>query len=790
MKTFNKIIIATVLFLGLVGCSGNESKIVKTEEFEDHGFTVIRATMKNESRLLFVVQKNNPQEVEVYSDYDQTLKGDLVIPEKVTCNKTTYKVTSIGEEAFEFSDLTSVNLPNSITRIGEEAFYGCRNLTSIVIPNCVSIIGPYAFDECEALASITIPSGLTIIESGVFGGCKALSSITIPENVNSIGGEAFMECEALSSIAIPNSVTMIGNYAFNNCCNLTSITIPNSVSRIEPGVFGGCKALSSIIIPESVNYIGKGAFLGCESLSSVTIPNNVASIDPYAFSGCTNLNSISVSEGNTRYDSRNNCNAIIETSSATIIQGCINTKIPESIISIGEGAFSECDKLTSIIIPNSVTNIGENAFANCKGLSSINIPNSICEIGNLAFMECENLNSVTISNGVNSIGEQAFVGCKKLSSIIIPQSVLSIGEGAFNYCTGLTSVIIQNPYFSFEFGKVFIGCEKLLPQNVVYQINGDNMPAFEGNVFSSYQNANDIPTEVFMGQEAQLGASIQPRIIKTEEYVTRDGHPYIRATYDNGMHLDYMELRDNTLMIRAFPDKNYNGPIYIPEKVTYNSVSYPVTKMDMYTFHKCSGITSVYIPKTMKTIGYLAFCGCSGLTSITIPNSVTKIEERAFGGCYGLTSVTIPSSVTELGEGAFGHCKRLSSVIIQNPNLKYDYDKVFYGCDNLQPQNVVYETKGSNMSVHEGSLSPSASSQSIPTSQPQKVYSNAYDGFVNIRQAPQSKAPILGVLRNGPEGAILLSTEGEWKKIDCNGIVGYVYEKYVQDTPTEVFHGE
>lgn len=490
MKTFNKIIIATVLFLGLVGCSGNESKIVKTEEFEDHGFTVIRATMKNESRLLFVVQKNNPQEVEVYSDYDQTLKGDLVIPEKVTCNKTTYKVTSIGEEAFEFSDLTSVNLPNSITRIGKEAFYGCRNLTSIVIPNCVSIIGPYAFDECEALASITIPSGLTIIESGVFGGCKALSSITIPENVNSIGGEAFMECEALSSIAIPNSVTMIGNNAFNNCCNLTSITIPNSVSRIEPGVFGGCKALSSIIIPESVNYIGKGAFGGCESLSSVTIPNNVASIDPYAFSGCTNLNSISVSEGNTRYDSRNNCNAIIETSSATIIQGCINTKIPESIISIGEGAFSECDKLTSIIIPNSVTNIGENAFANCKGLSSINIPNSICEIGNLAFMECENLNSVTISNGVNSIGEQAFVGCKKLSSIIIPQSVLSIGEGAFNYCTGLTSVIIQNPYLSFDYENVFIGCDNLQPQNIVF--NDTNAQYYE----SDYGNVADrLPKE-------------------------------------------------------------------------------------------------------------------------------------------------------------------------------------------------------------------------------------------------------------------------------------------------------
>jgi hypothetical protein len=147
-----------------------------------------------------------------------------------------------------------------------------------------------------------------------------------------------------------------------------------------------------------------------------------------------------------------------------------------------------------------------------------------------------------------------------------------------------------------------------------------------------------------------------------------------------------------------------------------------------------------------------------------------------------LPEITIPSSVTAIGDGAFWYCDELTSVIIQNPNLQIDFEKVFEGCEKLQRSNVIYASGSGSAS--------NPSSVSTPTSAKPKVYSNAYDGFVNIRQATQSKAPILGVLRNGPEGAILLGTEGEWKKIDCNGIVGYVYEKYVQDTPTEVFHGE
>ena len=189
-----------------------------------------------------------------------------------------------------------------------------------------------------------------------------------------------------------------------------------------------------IIIPETVDYDGKTysvtsigieAFYDCDGLTSITIPNSVTSIGERAFSYCYGLESIIVENGNTIYDSRENCNAIIETETNTLIVGCKNTVIPNSITIIGERAFSNCYGLTSITIPNSVTSIGEEAFYYCTGLTS-----------------------VTIGNSVTSIGDHAFGGCESLTTVTIPNSVTSIGDYAFFACTGLTSVIslIEEPF--------------------------------------------------------------------------------------------------------------------------------------------------------------------------------------------------------------------------------------------------------------------------------------------------------------------------------------------------------
>ena len=184
-------------------------------------------------------------------------------------------------------------------------------------------------------------------------------------SVTSIGDYAFYECDGLTSVTIPNSVTSIGGYAFYICSGLKSVTIPNSVTSIGNSAFYLCSDLTSVTIGNSVTSIGKYAFYQCIGLTSITIGNSVTSIGESAFYGCSGLTSIKVNSENKTFDSRENCNAIIETASNKLLYGCKNTIIPNSVTEIGDNAFLNCSGLTSVTIPNSVTSIGDRAFAAC-----------------------------------------------------------------------------------------------------------------------------------------------------------------------------------------------------------------------------------------------------------------------------------------------------------------------------------------------------------------------------------------------------------------------------------------
>ena len=255
----------------------------------------------------------------------------------------------------------------------------------------------------EYSGSVTIPSSVT------YNG--TIYSVT------SIGWFAFYNCSGLTSVTIPNPVTEIGYSAFFGCRGLTSVTIPTSLKTIGERAFKDCQSLTSVAIPNSVTAIGDLAFYNCSALTSVSIGNSVTTIGDLAFWNCSGLTSIVVASGNTTYDSRGNCNAIIETASNTLIAGCCNTVIPGTVTTIGHDAFAYCSGLTRVTIPISVTTIGHDAFRYCKGLSSVTIPNSVTSIGDMAFLECSGLKSVTIHGSVTSIGDWAFRGCSGLTDV-------------------------------------------------------------------------------------------------------------------------------------------------------------------------------------------------------------------------------------------------------------------------------------------------------------------------------------------------------------------------------------
>jgi len=327
--------------------------------------------------------------------------------------------------------------------------------------------------------------------------------------------------ETVTYDGVTYAVTAIDPEAFFYCNYMTSVTIPGSVTRINLSAFLGCRGLKSITIPGSVTHIDRQAFAYCSNLTALAIPASVSYIGYRAFDGCTGFQSITVDSGNRWYDSREDCNALIETATNTLIAGCKNTIIPNTVTIIGDNAFDGLTDLTHITIPNSVTSIGHNAFHSCRALAEITIPSSVTSIGGCAFAYCSSLTSVNIPSSVTSIGFSPFAGCSGLTSITvesgnpnydsredcnaiiekatktllagcrnttIPNSVIIIAGDAFALCTGLTSVTIPASVISIG-SDAFYNCNDLM--DVYCHITNPSSVLVEYHAFYSDNNNSD-----------------------------------------------------------------------------------------------------------------------------------------------------------------------------------------------------------------------------------------------------------------------------------------------------------
>ena len=496
-----------------------------------------------------------------------------------------------------------------------------NNRTALSVSYCGS--SPYSSSN-KYTGSVVIPASVTYNGS------------TYP--VTSIGSYAFYGCSGLTSVTIPNSVTSICSSAFNGCSGLTSVTIGNSVTSIGSSAFNGCSGLTSVTIPNSVTSIGNSAFNGCSSLTSLNIPNSVTSIGDGAFGRCSCLKSIMVASGNTTFDSRSNCNAIIETASNKLIAGCKNTMIPSSVTSIGEYAFSGCSGLTSVTIPNSVTSIGSEAFGGCSGLKKVNISDVVAWC-NISFGN-------SYSNPLY-YAHHLYLNGSEIKDLVIPSSVNKLNSYSF-YGGYFSSVFVPSSIKMFESGKFIFGYAHIGSININWYIPNSCLSGAVIDCVVINENAYSAGTYAF------YNATINEVII-----------PYSEEAYSYNSSSDYYGIFGNCTIKKVTVDRNIKDTSY------YNSAR--------GAFFDCKIDTMIIGPNAINYAYEYLYDGCeindlyfNGLTEINtmayyndgsyyntkiknlhLSDGLTTIKEKAFyntDGAYLIKNhLILPQSLVSVG---------------------------------------------------------------------------------------------------------------------------------------------
>lgn len=416
---------------------------------------------------------------------------------------------------------------------------------------------------------------------------------------------------------IEYSIIRIGSRAFyknsydNDMGHLISLNVPNSIQQIGDEAFRDCKAIFTLNLP-NLTSIGNRAFSN-SSLKNITMSSSVAYIETAMFERCMNLQKIVVQNGSTQnYDSRDNCNAIIETATNKLIVGCKSSTIPNTVTAIGNSAFSWCTGLTEITIPNTVTSIGGYAFYNCTGLLSVTLSESLSTIGAAAFKNCSSLSSVTLPNTLTSIASQMFMDCIGLQSVNFGNAIESIASYAFSGCSSLMSIVIP-PTLKRIDASAFTNCTGIQEVHI-YDLDAWCYIQFQSNP---------------MGYGARLFIN---------------GSEISQVTIPEG-------ITDLTLTFQGC--ESLTGVVFPNSLQTIGNS----------TFDKCINLTSAQIPNSVSSIGKKAF-SCTKITTIEIPNRVTKIEEETFSNCRQLSNITLGSNIVSIGDKAFYNCQELKEITL------------------------------------------------------------------------------------------------------------------------------
>ena len=575
-------------------------------------------------------------------------------------------VTAIGDEAFKNNtSMVSVSIPDSVKSIGDSAFYGCTSLLGVVIPDSVEKIGRYAFQKCSKLASAYLPVNekFTYMNAYMFESCTSLKKIEIPDNVISMGPDMFENCTELSSVILSKNLKKIGGYAFRNDNKLTEIEIPKSLEEcsngygygqptgIVGGVFQNCANLKTVTFEEGTTEIAEGLFAGCTGIEQIKIPDTVTVIERGAFGGCINLTEIEIPDSVTE----------IETSAFGYCSSLKEIKLSENLESMGAYAFENCNVLKNIVIPDSVTNIGPDAFENCAELSNVILSKNLRTIGGYAFrndnklteieipkslekcsngygygqptgivggafQNCANLKTVTFEEGTTEIAEALFAGCTGIEQIKIPNTVTVIERGAFGGCINLKEIDVPNSVTEIQ-RSAFEYCSSLRTAKLSENLKSIGMYSFNNCTSLTEVHLSDILKE------------IPSNTFSGCKKLTTINFPSTLTTIGNSA---------------------FSGCESLPEAILPSGVE----KIESNAFKNCKAMKKAVVPDTVSSIGSSAFYGCETLTDITLGSKLKKIESQTFYGCTVLPSIVIPYNVTTIGDSAFVNCTKLTQITV------------------------------------------------------------------------------------------------------------------------------